>query len=104
MKQNVELWICPDCGAEVEVGARGCPRCLEAERRGRRPAVPRRPWEQDEAHDGLDLPDEEFDYRRFVAREFGGRPHQRVGIAWHWWLTALALVGLLAWAFMAGRW
>jgi hypothetical protein len=104
MKQDVELWICPECGSEVEVGARGCPRCLEVERRRRRVAVAgkvTRPWEQDGTHDGWDLPDEDFDYHRFIAREFGREPHRRLGVAWYWWATALGLVALLTWAVIA---
>ena len=27
-----------------------------------------------------------------LAREFGRRPHRRIGIAWYWWLTGLVLL------------
>jgi hypothetical protein len=101
-------WICPDCGAEVKVGAAGCPRCIGRQRGKKRrkpapsPAVGRKSWEQDEAHDGLDLPDEDFDYDEFVAREFGGAAHRRIGIKWWWWLTALLLVaGFVGWLVLA---
>ena len=94
MTQGVDMWICPDCGTEVEVGARGCPRCLEQHRRGRQARrQARRSWERDSIYDGLDLPGEDgFDYDEFVAREFGRRPHRRIGIAWYWWLTGLVLL------------
>lgn len=105
MRQNVDQWICPECGAEVAVGACGCPRCREAERRRRdHPAPVRRHWHQDEIYDGLDLPDDEFDYRGFTAREFGRRPHRRRGIAWYWWLTALLLAAAFAAATLGGLW
>ena len=104
MRQDVDLWICPECGAEVEVGVRGCPRCLEAERRKRGKPAPKRSWEQDEIYDGLDLDDDEFDYNAFIARESGGKPHRKTGIAWHWWLTALALLLVLAAALLVGLW
>lgn len=65
-------------------------------RKKRKQAQKKRSWEQDSAYDGLDLPDDDFDYEDYVAREFGGKPHRRVGIAWYWWLTALLLLVLLA--------
>jgi hypothetical protein len=51
-------------------------------------------WEQDEIYDGLDLPDDDFDYDKFVEDEFGNSdqaPHRKIGIAWYWWVTALIL-------------
>ena len=52
----------------------------------------RKSWEQDSDSDGLDLPDEDFDYDEFVAREFGKLPHRKVPIKWYWWMTAVLLV------------
>ena len=65
-----DFFVCPGCGAKVRVGSSGCPKC--APKGGKK----RRHWEQDEAYDGLDLPDEEddFDYDGFIADEFGGPP------------------------------
>jgi ribosomal protein L40E len=105
MKETTDTWICPDCGAEVKVGARGCPRCRARELRRRiaRPA-PRKQWQQDEALDGLDLPDEDFDYDDFVAREFGGKPHHRIGIKWWWWLTAAVLLACFIWWALGAGW
>ena len=60
---------------------------------GRRRQTPG--WQQDKSADGLDLPDEDFDYDDFVAREFGGKPHRSIGIKWYWWVTALVLVVLI---------
>ncbi|MCH7227262.1 hypothetical protein [Haloferula sp. A504] len=94
-----EKWICPGCGAELRVGVKGCPTCSKPSRR-RKPkaAKVRRSWEQEAAHDGLDLPDDDFDYDDFVKREFGKAPHRRVPIRWYWWLTAVVLLVLMAWA------
>ena len=61
------------------------------------PAKARRPQEHDEIYDGLDLPDDDFDYDEFVAREFGHVPHKKIGVKWYWWL--LGVVVLVVWAF-----
>jgi hypothetical protein len=46
----------------------------------------------------LDLPDEEFNYGEFIAREFGsGKAARPPGIHWFWWVVAIGLVG----AFLA---
>ena len=94
-----DTWICPGCGAELRVGVSGCPKCSKPPRRKKRKQkVARRSWEQDSDGDGLDLPDEDFDYDDFVAREFGKAPHRKVPIKWYWWVTALLLmVGMIAW-------
>lgn len=106
MEQEADTWICPDCGAEVRVGARGCPGCGPARRkrpRRSRARRKRRAWEQDPSHDGLDLPDDGFDYDDFIAREFGGR-RGKGGIAWYWWLTALLLVAGFVAMMLFGMW
>lgn len=59
-------------------------------------------WEQDSAYDGLDLPGEGYDYEEFVEREFGDKPHEQVGIAWYWWLTAVGLLGVFGWWVFGG--
>ena len=84
---------CPHCGAEVPPKARSCPECGSDERTG---------W-SDRAHaDRLGLPDDEFDYDKFVQEEFGKRGGSRMkpsGLSWFWWVVAvillLALMGLL---------
>ncbi|MDP6208962.1 MAG: hypothetical protein QGG01_11670, partial [Roseibacillus sp.] len=70
-----DRYMCPTCGVEVKVGT-GCPGCgrdTRTRKRNKSARTPprRRSWEQDDTHDGLDLPDEDFDYEDFVAREFG---------------------------------
>ena len=99
-----DFYICPTCGNEVPVGSRACAICRKKEkkrkpRRKKRHAVQRaklvkRSWEQDEVYDGLDLPNDDFDYEEFCAKEFGHGPaHKQLGIRWYWWLTALLLLG-----------
>ena len=97
---KADTYLCPGCDKEVAVGSRACPHCnpaAEASRADQGAAAGRtkRSWEQDKSADGLDLPDEDFDYDDFVAREFGGKPHRRIGIKWYWWVTALVLVVLM---------
>ena len=81
---TTDTWICPGCGRELKVGVPGCPECQpkpkQRKKRQTKPAP--RSWEQDETYDGLDLPDEDFDYDEFVEREVDPRPHKRVGVAW----------------------
>lgn len=94
-----DYWICPGCGKELRVGVKGCPRCAKPQRpKPKKPAkTARHSWEQDAAYDGLDLPDDDFDYDEFTAREFGKAPHRRVPIRWYWWLTAIVLLVFLVW-------
>ncbi len=83
--------ICPNCGAAVPPGAKACPECGSDEQTG---------WSEDSYTGGLDLPDQEFDYKDFVEREFGGKKPVPRGIHWFWWLVAILLViGFLAFWF-----
>jgi len=75
---------CPNCGADVPRNAKACPECGSDEKTG---------WSEDAGRDGLDLPDDEFDYEEFVKREFD--PEQKVvprGIHWFWWLIAVLIL------------
>jgi len=76
--------ICPNCGALVPRRAKACPACGADEKTG---------WSDSAEADRLGIPDENFDYDKFVQDEFGGRAKPR-GIHWVWWLTALLLVVL----------
>jgi hypothetical protein len=81
---------CPHCGAAVPRGANACPECGSDETTGWSPAA---------STDNLGLPDEEFDYDRFVNEEFGAgrlKPH---GLHWFWWAVALFLILLLVFLF-----
>lgn len=83
--------VCPNCGAEVPRNAKACPECGSDETTG---------WSEKAHADNLGLPDEDFDYDKFVKEEFGtGRAKPR-GIGWFWWVTGLILVGLLLFLFL----
>jgi len=80
--------ICPNCGAEVPPNARACPECGADEQTG---------WSEAARPDGLDLPDENFNYDDFVKREFGDKSPVPRGVHWFWWVIALLVVA----AFLA---
>lgn len=84
--------ICPNCGAEVPRHAKACPECGSDEKTG---------WSEQARNDGLDLPDEHFDYEEFTEREFGGKRVLPRGLHWFWWLVAVALLLSLL-LFLAG--
>jgi hypothetical protein len=75
--------ICPNCGAAVPPKAKACPECGADEQTG---------WSEAARTDGLDLPDENFDYDDFVKREFGGQSTVPRGVHWFWWVIALLVV------------
>jgi uncharacterized membrane protein YvbJ len=83
---------CPNCGAEVPRNAKACPACGADEKTR---------WSEETYADGLNLPDESFDYDEFVDREFGKKKVLPHGISWFWWAVALVLVALFA-AWMIG--
>ena len=63
------FFLCPNCGAEVKVGAPACPECGSDENTG---------WSEEPEIWDPDLPagyggDDSFDYDEFVRREFGSR-------------------------------
>ena len=98
-------YICPFCDREVRVG-QPCPGCAKSRKTRQKPAKkspPRRKsWEQDSTYDGLDLPDEDFDYDDFVAREFGNSPHRRIGVKWYWWVLGVITLAAVAAAVVRG--
>jgi hypothetical protein len=75
---------CPNCGADVPARAKACPECGADEKTG---------WSEEAYASGLDLPDDSFDYDKFVQRELQPKtkpiPH---GIHWFWWLVAIVIV------------
>jgi uncharacterized membrane protein YvbJ len=88
--------VCPNCGADVPSNAKACPQCGSDESTG---------W-SDETHvDGIDLPDENFDYDEFVDREFGKKKSLPHGVKPFWWIVAviLLLVFTGAWAIFFRR-
>ena len=86
MTPEVLSYVCPFCGSDVQVG-KSCPGCAKTAKKPQR-----RSWQQDKSKDGLDLPDDDFDYEKFVASEFGKAPHRELGVKWYWWLLGVALL------------
>ncbi len=83
--------FCTNCGAEVPPGAKACPDCGSDEQTG---------WSGQARSDGLDLPDENFDYDDFVKREFGGQKPVPCGIHWFWWVVAIIVAAGLVWLLL----
>lgn len=98
MKQTLS-YICPFCDREVRVG-KPCPGCAKKQKPS--PPKSRRPQAHDEIYDGLDLPDDDFDYDEFVAREFGRTPRRKTGVKWYWLLLAVVFLALML-LFLAFR-
>ena len=76
--------ICPVCGAAVPPSAHACPECGADDKTG---------WNAERTlYDGLDLPDDEFDYDEYLNKEFGdaGKPGGKPSKL----LTWLGLIGL----------
>lgn len=79
---------CPACGEWVPRGAVACDDCGACAKSG---------WKDDaDVGDGLDLPDDDFDYEAFVAEEFGGKPQAKKLTTNPWWWVALALLIVMA--------
>ena len=79
---------CPVCGADVPAHARACPECGADERTG---------WNDETTrYDGLDLPDQDFDYNETLENE-GLKPTSRPkGVPVLWWVVGIILVLCLA--------
>ena len=74
---------CPVCGEDVPAKAKACPSCGACDKSG---------WnEEASASDGLDLPDDDFDYNKFTKEEFG-QPEKRWRGLLIWKITALFLL------------
>jgi len=84
--------VCPNCGADVPPNARACPECGADEETG---------WSETARAQDLDLPDENFDYDKFVKREFRGKSSPvPEGIHWVWWIAAVVLLIALLFAWI----
>ena len=76
---------CAHCGTDIPQKAVACPECGADEETG---------WRTDYSPD-LGLPDEEFEYDEFVAREFGSEKNPPVipsGLHWFWWLIGIGII------------
>ena len=74
---------CPNCGADVPRRAKVCPDCGADETTG---------WSESAHADSLGIPDDNFNYEKFVKAEFGSARAQPQEIHWVWWATALLLL------------
>jgi len=89
-----EEFQCPCCGEDVPAGAEACPHCGACRETG---------WNEDSTRlDGLDLPDDEFDYDRFVQEELDPPRLKRAGLSWFWWAASVVLLALLLLLVLAG--
>jgi hypothetical protein len=77
--------ICPVCGEDVPRGALACSECGADHNSGWRAGA--------ENEDGLDLPDDDFDYAEFAQREFGSNV-KPPGIKTIWWITAIIVLAI----------
>lgn len=76
--------VCPVCGENVPPVALACPECGADHTTG---------WREDaETYDGVDLPDDDFDYEEFVKKEFGSS--RSPGFKRIWWITAIVVLGV----------
>ncbi|TLD71613.1 hypothetical protein FEM03_05580 [Phragmitibacter flavus] len=81
--------VCPVCGEDVPPKALACPECGSDHNTG---------WKKDAyQNDGLNLPDEEFDYDEFIKEEFGGASPRPSGLRPLWWITGIVL--LVVWIY-----
>ena len=76
---------CPRCGESVPREAKACPECG---------AGKKSEWGSDIG--SVRLPDEDFDYDRFIADEFGGA-RETTRKEKLWWLAAVVVVIALGW-------
>jgi uncharacterized membrane protein YvbJ len=78
--------VCPVCGEEVPSGAVACPECGADHKSG---------WRKDaDAYEAVDLPDEDFNYGKFVREEFGSAL-KPAGTKTLWWIAAIVLIVVL---------
>ncbi len=90
---EVLSYLCPTCEREVRVGEP----CSGCAKKAVRKVLAEKSWQQPHSSDGLDLPDDDFDYEDFCKREFGKSPHHRTGLKWYWWVLAVILLaGMVA--------
>lgn len=83
---------CPQCGADLQRGAKACPECGSCEKTG---------WSEEAAASNLGIPNDDFDYDEFTKREFGQEPKTVPrGISPLWWLVAVGLLALAVLGFL----
>jgi uncharacterized membrane protein YvbJ len=86
---------CPVCGEWVPRGAVACDQCGSCAKSG---------WnDEDQTYEGLDLPDEDFDYDDFTAKEFGGKEANLRLTRQLWWWVAIILILVFLLAYFGPR-
>ncbi|SKB03470.1 hypothetical protein SAMN02745166_03817 [Prosthecobacter debontii] len=81
---------CPSCGEWVPRKALACDCCGACAKSGWKASA--------DVYDGLDLPDEDFDYNEFVEREFGSETSLKTTsreTLWRWVAAILLAVMVL---------
>jgi len=84
--------VCPNCGAEVP---RATPKPVPNAARMNKPAGRKTAYASQ-----LGLPDENFDYDKYIKREFAGEKVVPRGIHWFWWLVALLVLSAFAYLWL----
>ena len=75
--------ICPVCEEKVPRNAVACPECGADHSSG---------WKQGfSIYDGVDLPDDDFNYDEFVKQEFGAQKRP-AGLHMAWWISGILLL------------
>lgn len=75
---------CPNCGADLPRNAKVCPECGSDEKTG---------WSDEAYASALNLPDDDFNYEKFVENEFGKKKKMIPNnLHWFWWLVAVLTV------------
>ncbi|HEX8372212.1 MAG TPA: hypothetical protein VF585_05505, partial [Chthoniobacterales bacterium] len=86
--------VCPVCEEDVPHGALACPECGADHRSG---------WKEDlDNYDGAGVPEDDFNYEDFVAKEFGSGP-KPAHISPIWWITAILLLAAMVTTYFLGR-
>ncbi len=87
--------VCPVCGATGPRSARACPECGADENSG---------WNEDSAvYDGLDLPDESFDYDEALKDQGLRRRHNPKGVSVVWWLVGIGVLVVVIYLVLRGN-
>jgi len=81
---------CPVCGADVPPRSRACPECGADDKTG---------WSEKARCDELGIPDDSFDYDKFVAEEFGGKQPRRKH-QWLWFAAAILVLSAFVFALV----
>ncbi len=90
MRRLGNTFNCPVCGEEVPNGAKSCPECGACDKSG---------WSGEAESSGLGLPDDDFNYQKFIEGEFGGTP-KKSPMQWVWWIAALLAFLSMLWAVL----